>query len=150
MTKKKKNVASVIPRTTARPPPSLGARNARPDGDVGRVKFLLLLGSGCPVSRSCGRPRSTRLAARSPTRCIALNDYSWILILAGIEFVRQLHYYLEEHSKGYFRFWEKKVFGSAQGLGRGIRRLDPVPPRSARKFFIVLLARAPSGPAVQH
>ena len=96
-----------------------------------RVKFLLLLGilwlSGLAVVWAAsvnplGGPFSDAVR-------IALNDYSWILILAGIEFVRQLHYYLEEHSKGYFRFWEKKVFGERPGPRPGDRRLDPVPPR---------------------
>ncbi|MGH2539811.1 MAG: AAA family ATPase [Actinomycetota bacterium] len=144
MTKKKKrNVAPVIPGTdrTSRPRPSERVTRA-PMAMWDRVKFLLLLGilwlSGLAVVWAAsvnplGGPFSDAVR-------IAFNDYAWILILAAIEFVRQLHYWLEEHSKGYFRFWEKKVFGSAQGLGRGIDDWTRFRLARAIKFFIVLLA----------
>ena len=143
MTKKKRNVAPVIPGTdrTSRPRPSERVTRA-PMAMWDRVKFLLLLGilwlSGLAVVWAAsvnplGGPFSDAVR-------IALNDYAWILILAAIELVRQLHYWLEEHSKGYFRFWEKKVFGSAQGLGRGIDDWTRFRLARAIKFFIVLLA----------
>ncbi|HJQ72930.1 MAG TPA: AAA family ATPase [Actinomycetota bacterium] len=144
MTKKKKrNVAPVIPGTdrTSRPRPSERVTRA-PMAMWDRVKFLLLLGilwlSGLAVVWAAsvnplGGPFSDAVR-------IALSDYAWILILAAIELVRQLHYWLEEHSKGYFRFWEKKVFGSAQGLGRGIDDWTRFRLARAIKFFIVLLA----------
>ena len=143
MTKKKRNVAPVIPGTdrTSRPRPSERVTRA-PMAMWDRVKFLLLLGilwlSGLAVVWAAsvnplGGPFSDAVR-------IAFNDYAWILILAAIELVRQLHYWLEEHSKGYFRFWEKKVFGSAQGLGRGIDDWTRFRLARAIKFFIVLLA----------
>jgi cell division protease FtsH len=142
MTKKKK-VVSVVPGTdrVSRPRPSERETRA-PMAMWDRVKFLLLLGilwlSGLAVVWAAsvhplGGPFSDAVR-------IALKDYAWILILAAIEFMRQLHYYLEEHSKGYFRFWEKKVFGSAQGLGRGIDDWTRFRLARACKFFIVLLA----------
>jgi cell division protease FtsH len=140
---KKRNIAPVIPGTdrTSRPRPSERVTRA-PMAMWDRVKFLLLLGilwlSGLAVVWAAsvnplGGPFSDAVR-------IAFNDYAWILILAAIEFVRQLHYWLEEHSKGYFRFWEKKVFGSAQGLGRGIDDWTRFRVARAFKFFIVLLA----------
>jgi len=33
----------------------------------------------------------------------------WLLVLAGIEVLRQLHYFLQEQSKGYYRFWRNTL-----------------------------------------
>ena len=50
---------------------------------------------------------------------LALHDYVWILVLAALEVVRQVHYLFEEHSKGYYAFWQKHVFaGMKKRLGR--------------------------------
>jgi cell division protease FtsH len=107
-----------------------------------RVKFLLLLGllwvSGLAVVWAAsvnplGGPFSDAVR-------IALVDYAWILVLAGLELVRQLHYFIEEHSKGYYQFWEKRVFGSSRGLGRGLDDWTRFRLARAFKFFIFLLA----------
>jgi cell division protease FtsH len=45
---------------------------------------------------------------------IALNDYGWLLVLAGLELLRQFHYLIEEHSKAYYRFWQKGVLERVQ------------------------------------
>jgi cell division protease FtsH len=50
---------------------------------------------------------------------IQLYDAQWLLWLAGIELVRQLHYLVEERSARYHRFWSQKVFG---GVDRALRR----------------------------
>jgi cell division protease FtsH len=50
---------------------------------------------------------------------IQLQDAQWLLWLAGIELVRQLHYLVEERSAPYHRFWSQKVFG---GVDRALRR----------------------------
>jgi cell division protease FtsH len=42
---------------------------------------------------------------------IAINDYWWLLGLMALEFARQVHYFIEERSKGYYRFWQHSVFG---------------------------------------
>ena len=44
---------------------------------------------------------------------IAISDYSWLLLLMGLEFIRQVHYFIQERSKGYYRFWQHTVFGGA-------------------------------------
>ena len=107
-----------------------------------RVKFLLLLGllwiAGLAVvwAASVNPLGGPFLDAVR----IALVDYAWILVLAGIELTRQLHYFIEEHSKGYYRFWEKRVFGSAKGLGRGLDDWTRYRLARALKLFIFLLA----------
>jgi ATP-dependent Zn protease len=107
-----------------------------------RVKFLLLLGllwvSGLAVVWAAsvhplGGPFLDAIR-------IALVDYAWILVLAGLELIRQLHYFIEEHSKGYYRFWEKKVFGSTRGLGRSLDDWTRFRLARALKLFIFLLA----------
>jgi ATP-dependent Zn protease len=71
---------------------------------------------------------------------IAVHDYAWIIWLAVLETVRQLHYLIEEHSTGYYALWEKKIFG---GFASTAGKMDPyVRYRVARaaKVFIVLFA----------
>jgi ATP-dependent Zn protease len=70
----------------------------------------------------------------------AVRDYAWVLVLMLLETARQIHYFIEEHSKSYYRFWERKVFGGNR-LGAG-RIDDWTRYRMARafKFFIFLLA----------
>jgi cell division protease FtsH len=48
---------------------------------------------------------------------IAARDYGWLLALAGLEVIRQLHYLLEEHSPRYYAFWTKKIFRSDRHRG---------------------------------
>ncbi|WP_169980446.1 AAA family ATPase [Microbispora sp. H10836] len=36
---------------------------------------------------------------------------SWVLWLAGVEVLRQIHFLISERSAGYHRFWTRKVFG---------------------------------------
>jgi ATP-dependent Zn protease len=42
----------------------------------------------------------------------------WLLALAVIEVLRQLHYYLQEQSKGYYRFWRSALDREEAALGR--------------------------------
>ena len=50
---------------------------------------------------------------------IQLDDSQWLLWLAGLELVRQLHFFVSERSPRYHRFWSEKVFG---GTDRALRR----------------------------
>jgi cell division protease FtsH len=64
-----------------------------------------------------------------------------ILVVAGLEVVRQLHYVISEHSKGYHRFWSKRMFG---GLSRRVSKTNDYNRfRVARAtkwlFFLVVL-----------
>ncbi|MEY2400061.1 MAG: cell division protease FtsH, partial [Ilumatobacteraceae bacterium] len=46
----------------------------------------------------------------------------WVLILAGLEVLRQIHNLISEHSKRWHQFWQKKVFG---GWERMMGRMKP-------------------------
>jgi cell division protease FtsH len=50
---------------------------------------------------------------------IQLRDSQWLLWLAGLEVIRQIHFFISEKSPAYHRFWSEKVFG---GFNRGIHR----------------------------
>ena len=68
---------------------------------------------------------------------VAVRDYAWVLLLMILECIRQLHYLLEEHSKGYFAFWEHKVFD--RGRERAHKIDDWTRYRIARAFKIVIV-----------
>ena len=55
----------------------------------------------------------------SDAALIQLNDSQWLLWLAGLELLRQIHFFISEKSPGYHRFWSEKVFG---GFNRAIHR----------------------------
>jgi ATP-dependent Zn protease len=38
-------------------------------------------------------------------------DQQWLVWLAGLEILRQLHYLISEHSREYHQFWTQRVFG---------------------------------------
>jgi hypothetical protein len=42
---------------------------------------------------------------------IQLTEARWLLILAGVELLRQLHFLVSEFWSGYHRFWTHRVFG---------------------------------------
>nr|MBA3350017.1 AAA family ATPase [Actinomycetota bacterium] len=43
---------------------------------------------------------------------LTLRSQGWLLFLAGVELLRQVHYFISERSARYHRFWTQKVFGS--------------------------------------
>ncbi len=43
----------------------------------------------------------------------------WVFILGGLEVIREVHYLISEHWRGYYRFWTERVFG---GINRTTRR----------------------------
>jgi hypothetical protein len=47
----------------------------------------------------------------SDAALIQLRDSQWLLWLAGLEVIRQIHFFVSEKSAAYYRFWSKKVFG---------------------------------------
>jgi cell division protease FtsH len=69
---------------------------------------------------------------------IQLHDSQWLIWLAGLELVRQVHYLVEERSARYHRFWSQTVFG---GFDRAVRRRmsDWTRFRLARMIKVVLL-----------
>ena len=139
MTKRRKHVPFDSGRVS-RPRPSERETRA-PSASWDRVKFLMLLfllwlaglATVWTSLRPLGGPFSDAVR-------IALQDYTWITVLAALEVLRQLHYLIEEHSKGYYRFWQKSVFG---GFAKGLGRMDDwTRYRVGRAFkaFVVLFA----------
>jgi cell division protease FtsH len=55
----------------------------------------------------------------SDAAVIQLRDSQWLLWLAGLELLRQIHFLVSERSPRYHRFWTQKVFG---GTERALRR----------------------------
>ena len=67
---------------------------------------------------------------------IAVDDYWWLLALMVLELTRQVHYFIEERSKGYYRFWQHTMFG---GTERRLGKMnDYTRYRAARAFKFVL------------
>ncbi len=88
-----------------------------------RIRFMLLLGilwiAGLAVVwtttvKPLGGPFVDAVR-------VSITDYWWILALIVVEGVRQLHYLLEEISKAYYGFWEKRVF---EGFRKRSGRMD--------------------------
>ncbi|HEY0816608.1 MAG TPA: AAA family ATPase [Pseudonocardia sp.] len=52
----------------------------------------------------------------SDAALIQLGDSQWLLWLAGLELLRQIHFFICERSPGYYRFWSKTVFGGTNKL----------------------------------
>jgi cell division protease FtsH len=46
----------------------------------------------------------------------------WMLAVAGLEVLRQIHYVISERSEGWHRFWQKKLFG---GWDRTLSKMSP-------------------------
>ncbi len=75
---------------------------------------------------------------------IQLHESQWLIWLAGLELLRQLHYLIEERSARYYRFWSQKVFGAADRAVRK-RMSDWTRFRLARMVKVALIDRAGGG-----
>jgi ATP-dependent Zn protease len=51
-----------------------------------------------------------------------VRSQAWILVLLALEWVRQVHFLIAEHSARYYQFWKVTVFGRFEGRSE---RLDP-------------------------
>jgi cell division protease FtsH len=107
------------------PPPGGGGRpvdanrmTRKPLGVWDRIKFLLLLTllwfvlvwSVMANDPLVGFSDATRIEVRSGW---------WVFLLIGLEVLRQIHFLISEHWRGYHRFWTSTVFG---GIERSSRR----------------------------
>jgi len=75
-----------------------------------RIKFLLLLVLVWFVlvwSAMANDP----LVGFSDAMRIEVRAAWWVFLLLGLEVLRQLHFFISEHSAGYHRFWTERVFG---------------------------------------
>ncbi|MGA1076804.1 MAG: hypothetical protein ACO307_17015, partial [Ilumatobacteraceae bacterium] len=51
-----------------------------------------------------------------------VEQQAWIVLLVGLEVVRQVHFVVAERWSGYHRFWKQTVFGRFDGRSQ---RVDP-------------------------
>jgi len=72
-----------------------------------------------------------------------LRSYWWLLALAGLELIRQIHYLISEHVGAYHRFWTKRVFGRGARADGRRRTSDWTRYRISRAskllFFLLIL-----------
>ena len=141
MKRKKKSGTTIVPALERTSRPRQSERTTRrPSSRWDRVKIVLLFAGLWVVMASVVwtnlRPLGAPLADVLRT---ALESYGWLLVIAVLEVVRQLHYFVEEHSKRYYRFWQHTVFAR---LGRRTGAIDQYARyRMARatKWFVFLL-----------
>jgi cell division protease FtsH len=105
------------PPAAATPPPR--GRPTRPKASLWhRIRLLLLLGVIWLVVVWAAMADNPLLPFVDAVR-IQGADAQWLLWLMGLEFVRQVHYFMCERSSGYNRFWADGVFG---GFDRAVKR----------------------------
>jgi cell division protease FtsH len=100
----------------AGPPPR---RPTRPKAPLWhRIRLLLLLGLIWLVVVWAAMADNPLLPFDDAVR-IQGAQMQWLLWLMGLEFLRQVHYFVSERSAGYHRFWSEGVFG---GYDRAVKR----------------------------
>ena len=98
--------------------PAEERRTRKPLGLWDRLKFLILLTLLWFVLVWAAMADNPLLSFEDAAR-EQLSSAAWILVLAGIEVLRQLHFIISERSERYHRFWTNRIFG---GLDRAARR----------------------------
>jgi cell division protease FtsH len=95
-------------------------RTRRPLAFWDRVKLLLLLLGAWGVLVWASLASNPVLTL---TDALIINSRSngWILVLAGLELVRQIHYFISERWGSYNQFWIHRVFGAFE---RRTRRMN--------------------------
>ena len=89
------------------PPPPPKAR--RPKAPFDRIKLLLVMIIW--FGFSLWRLRQSQPALTFSDAVIQqVKDSSWLIVLAGIETIRQIHYYISEKSARYNTFWVRRVW----------------------------------------
>ncbi len=85
-----------------------------------RVKIIVLLVGAWGVL-AWGTAAGNPLISFEDAVLMTLESQGWLLVLAGLELVRQIHYLISERWSRYHRFWTETVFG---GLERRVGRLN--------------------------
>jgi cell division protease FtsH len=75
-----------------------------------RTKFLMLFAIAFFVLVWAAMAENPLLPFVDSLR-LQVRERWWLLALAGVEVLRQLHFLISEHWSGYHRFWTNKVFG---------------------------------------
>ena len=102
-----------------------------------RIRLLLLFAVAWLIIVWAAMAENPLLPFTDAAR-IHLRDSQWLIWLAGLELLRQLHYLLGERSARYHRIWSDRLFG---GVDRALRRRmsDWTRYRLARGIKIVAL-----------
>jgi len=103
-----------------------------------RVKFLLLLVLLWLVLVWSDMANDPIIGFKDAAR-EQVTKSAWVLVLIGLELLRQLHFLVSEHWAAYHRLWSRGIFG---GIDRGSRRLsDWTRFRVARAFkWLIVIA----------
>ncbi|MBA3551877.1 MAG: AAA family ATPase [Actinobacteria bacterium] len=86
-----------------------------------RIKLLLLLLGAFMVLVWSTLAEFAGLISFQDAFAQTTRAHWWLLLLAGLELIRQLHYLISERSSAYHRFWTDRVFG---GFGRRAGRMN--------------------------
>ncbi len=106
-----------------------------------RIKLLVLLGIFWVAGLAVVWSTTVKPLAGPFTDAIrlAINDYWWLLALIALESVRQVHYFIEERSPAYYRFWQQSVFGAAERRLGAMNDFTRYRVGRAFKYFVFLL-----------
>ncbi|MGI8685710.1 MAG: AAA family ATPase [Acidimicrobiales bacterium] len=125
------------------PPPTDEARRRderetrKPMGTWDRVKFLVLLGGVWLVLVWAAMADDPNLPFGDAVRTHVRSN-AWILVLFGLEVLRQIHYVISERSAGYHKWWTKRFAAIDRRTGK---MNDWTRFRMARAFkWLVVLA----------
>jgi cell division protease FtsH len=80
-----------------------------------RIKFLVLLGLLWFIL-VWSVMASDPIVGFSDALKIELQTGWWVFVLMGLEVIRQVHFLISEHSRGYHRFWTAMVFGGFERM----------------------------------
>ena len=80
-----------------------------------RIKFLVLL-TALWFLLVLNTTSSNPLIPVSDAFRIQLRSGFWVIVLIGLEVLRQIHFLISEHWGGYHQFWTHKVFGGTERL----------------------------------
>jgi cell division protease FtsH len=102
------------PRFEGLTPPGERLRDRRPTRRPlplwDRVKFLLLFAFVWFILVWSVAANDFQIGFRNAV-WIELREGAWVIVLFGLEALRQAHFLISEHSAGYHRFWTRRVFG---------------------------------------
>src|SRR5215472_4374914 len=106
--------ARSAPRFEGLTPPGERLRDRRPTRRPlplwDRAKFLLLLAFVWFILVWSVAANDFQIGIRNAV-WIELREGAWVIVLFGLEALRQVHFLISEHSAGYHRFWTRRVFG---------------------------------------
>ncbi|MBO0808449.1 MAG: AAA family ATPase, partial [Actinobacteria bacterium] len=97
-------------------------RTRKPLAIWDRIKFLLLLALIWVILLWSALINDPGIPFSDGVR-IEVRTGAWVIVLAGLEALRQVHFLISEHWAGYHRFWTHTFFGGTERLTR--RRLSP-------------------------